>query len=171
MPSAPRASRRTLTLDPGPDGGATSSGMPTDAVRQPGRAGRGQLRRVHRLLLDACAANIRFADRFAHTGPGWALRELSVAEPERVREFVDAHPELSREGRRMALARLHPARIAGADGQRSLRPHSGRAWLRRDGRRCLRQGAGDCQGSAGPDTPGANVRRPASRAAAAWRSS
>jgi 3-methyladenine DNA glycosylase AlkD len=58
------------------------------------------------LLLDACAANIRFEDRFAHTGPGWALRELSVAEPERVRDFVDAHPELSREGRRMALARL-----------------------------------------------------------------
>ena len=58
------------------------------------------------LLLDACAANIRFAERFAHTGPGWALRELSAAEPERVRDFVDAHPELSREGRRMALARL-----------------------------------------------------------------
>lgn len=58
------------------------------------------------LLLEACAANIRSADRFAHTGPGWALRELSRAEPERVREFVEAHPEFSREGRRMALARL-----------------------------------------------------------------
>jgi 3-methyladenine DNA glycosylase AlkD len=58
------------------------------------------------LLLEACAANIQFADRFAHTGPGWALRELSRAEPERVRAFVDAHPELSPEGRRMALARL-----------------------------------------------------------------
>jgi thiamine-phosphate diphosphorylase len=31
--------------------------------------------------------------------------------------------------------------------------------------------SGDCQGRAGSDTPGANVRRPASRAAAAWRSS
>jgi 3-methyladenine DNA glycosylase AlkD len=60
------------------------------------------------LLLEACAANILHADRFAHTGPGWALRELSTAEPERVRGFVDAHPELSREGRRMALARLTP---------------------------------------------------------------
>jgi 3-methyladenine DNA glycosylase AlkD len=58
------------------------------------------------LLLEACAANIQFADRFAHTGPGWALRELSTAEPERVRAFVDAHPELTCEGRRMALARL-----------------------------------------------------------------
>lgn len=58
------------------------------------------------LLLEACAANIQVEDRFAHTGPGWALRELSAAEPERVRDFVDAHPELSREGRRMALARL-----------------------------------------------------------------
>jgi 3-methyladenine DNA glycosylase AlkD len=60
------------------------------------------------LLLEACAANIQATDRFAHTGPGWALRELSVAEPERVRDFVDAHPEFSREGRRMALARLKP---------------------------------------------------------------
>jgi 3-methyladenine DNA glycosylase AlkD len=58
------------------------------------------------LLLDACAANLQVADRFAHTGPGWALRKLSVAEPERVRGFVDAHLELSPEGRRMALARL-----------------------------------------------------------------
>jgi 3-methyladenine DNA glycosylase AlkD len=58
------------------------------------------------LLLEACAANIQVADRFAHTGPGWALRELSAAEPARVRGFVDAHPELSPEGRRMALARL-----------------------------------------------------------------
>jgi 3-methyladenine DNA glycosylase AlkD len=58
------------------------------------------------LLLEACAANIQFPDRFAHTGPGWALRELSRAEPERVRDFVEAHPGLSAEGRRMALARL-----------------------------------------------------------------
>jgi 3-methyladenine DNA glycosylase AlkD len=60
------------------------------------------------LLLEACAANIQVADRFAHTGPGWVLRELSVAEPVRVRDFVDAHPEFSPEGRRMALAKLTP---------------------------------------------------------------
>lgn len=60
------------------------------------------------LLLDACARNLTSDDRFAHTGPGWLLRELSVAEPERVGAFVEAHPELSSEGRRMALARLRP---------------------------------------------------------------
>jgi hypothetical protein len=35
----------------------------------------------------------------------------------------------------------------------------------------VRQGAGDCPGPAGSNAPGTNVRRPASRAAAAWRSS
>jgi len=63
MPSDPRGSRRTLTLDPGVDGAAASD------------------------------------EAFAITG-------TPTAEPERVRDFVDAHPELSREGRRMALARL-----------------------------------------------------------------
>ena len=58
------------------------------------------------LALDACAANLVSDDRFAHTGPGWLLRELSRAEPEAVAAFVEAHPELSREARRMATARL-----------------------------------------------------------------
>ena len=60
------------------------------------------------LVLDACAANLVSDDRFAHTGPGWVLRELSRSEPERVAAFVDEHPELSSEGRRMATARLRP---------------------------------------------------------------
>jgi 3-methyladenine DNA glycosylase AlkD len=58
------------------------------------------------LVLDACAANLVSHDRFAHTGPGWVLRELSLAVPEAVGGFVAAHPELSAEGRRMATARL-----------------------------------------------------------------
>ena len=58
------------------------------------------------LVLDACAANLVVPDRFAHTGPGWVLRELSRARPERVAAFVKDHPELSEEGRRMATARL-----------------------------------------------------------------
>jgi 3-methyladenine DNA glycosylase AlkD len=58
------------------------------------------------LVLDACAANLIAPDRFAHTGPGWVLRELSRARPDRVRAFVRDHPELSTEGRRMATARL-----------------------------------------------------------------
>jgi 3-methyladenine DNA glycosylase AlkD len=59
------------------------------------------------LALAACAALVRDSERFAQTGAGWTLRELSKAEPERVRAFVAAHEDrLSREARRMALAKL-----------------------------------------------------------------
>ncbi len=60
------------------------------------------------LVLDACAANLVSGDRFAHTGPGWVLRELSLAAPDAVTRFVESHPELSAEARRMATARLRP---------------------------------------------------------------
>ncbi len=60
------------------------------------------------LVLDACAANLVSDDRFAHTGPGWVLRELSKAAPEAVARFVEEHPDLSKEARRMATARLRP---------------------------------------------------------------
>jgi 3-methyladenine DNA glycosylase AlkD len=60
------------------------------------------------LVLSACAANLVSDDRFAHTGPGWVLRELSRVAPDAVRDFVEEHPALSAEGRRMALARLRP---------------------------------------------------------------
>jgi 3-methyladenine DNA glycosylase AlkD len=60
------------------------------------------------VVLDACAANLARPERFAQTGPGWVLRELSRAVPERVRAFVEAHPEMSPEARRMATARLRP---------------------------------------------------------------
>ena len=59
------------------------------------------------LILDACTRNLVSNDRFAHTGPGWVLRELSLAAPDDVAAFIAAHPELSAEGRRMASARLH----------------------------------------------------------------
>jgi 3-methyladenine DNA glycosylase AlkD len=59
------------------------------------------------LVLDACAANLVSEDRFAHTGPAWVLRELCAASEE-VATFVEQHPELSPEGRRMATARLRP---------------------------------------------------------------
>ena len=58
------------------------------------------------LVLDACANNLAHEGRFAHTGPGWVLRELSRAVPEGVAAFVEAHPEMSSEARRMATARL-----------------------------------------------------------------
>jgi 3-methyladenine DNA glycosylase AlkD len=67
-----------------------------------------QFRGYVELVLSACAANLVSDERFAHTGPGWVLRELSRVAPDAVRDFVDAHPELSPEGRRMALARLRP---------------------------------------------------------------
>ncbi|MGW0824952.1 DNA alkylation repair protein [Streptomyces sp. NPDC002845] len=60
------------------------------------------------LLLDAAAANLVSSDRFAHTGPGWLLRELSRTAPDRVADFIEAHPELSPEAVRMAGARLRP---------------------------------------------------------------
>jgi 3-methyladenine DNA glycosylase AlkD len=60
------------------------------------------------LVLDACANNLAHEGRFAHTGPGWVLRELSRAVPETVAAFVEAHPEMSAEARRMATARLRP---------------------------------------------------------------
>jgi len=58
------------------------------------------------LVLEACANNLAHEGRFAHTGPGWVLRELSRAVPEAVAAFVEAHPEMSAEARRMATARL-----------------------------------------------------------------
>jgi 3-methyladenine DNA glycosylase AlkD len=58
------------------------------------------------LVLEACANNLAHEGRFAHTGPGWVLRELSRVLPDAVAVFVEAHPEMSAEARRMATARL-----------------------------------------------------------------
>jgi 3-methyladenine DNA glycosylase AlkD len=50
------------------------------------------------MLLESCATLALREERFAQTGAGWVLRELSRAEPERVAAFVGAHrDELSRE--------------------------------------------------------------------------
>ena len=57
------------------------------------------------LCLDVGAALARDEQRFAQTGVGWLLRELSKQRPGEVRAFVDAHT-LSAEARRMALAKL-----------------------------------------------------------------
>jgi 3-methyladenine DNA glycosylase AlkD len=59
------------------------------------------------LSLDVCAALVRDPQRFAQTGAGWLLRELSKQRPDAVRAFVDEHAErLSTEARRMALAKI-----------------------------------------------------------------
>jgi 3-methyladenine DNA glycosylase AlkD len=59
------------------------------------------------MLLASCAALVRRSERFAQTGAGWVLRELSRAEPEAVIAFVGAHrKELSREAFERAIGRL-----------------------------------------------------------------
>ncbi len=60
-------------------------------------------------LLIACDGNINASpERFAHTGVGWVLREMSVAEPTLVADYVAERPQLASEARRMATARLRP---------------------------------------------------------------
>ena len=56
------------------------------------------------MLLETCARTVECPERFAQTGTGWVLRELSVAEPERVIGFVETRiASFSREGLRYAL--------------------------------------------------------------------
>ncbi len=59
------------------------------------------------MLLASCAALVRSPERFAQTGAGWTLRELSRADQERVVAFVEAHIQyFSREGLRYALEKM-----------------------------------------------------------------
>ncbi|GAB4121937.1 MAG: DNA alkylation repair protein [Roseiflexaceae bacterium] len=59
------------------------------------------------LALENCAAIVGDPQRFAQTGIGWLLRELSRAEPLAVIGFVQQYGrQLSREALRMATARL-----------------------------------------------------------------
>jgi 3-methyladenine DNA glycosylase AlkD len=62
------------------------------------------------ILLQICESTVRHPERFSQTGTGWVLRELSIAEPHRVQDFVGAHVcEFSTEGLRYALGKLSPA--------------------------------------------------------------
>jgi 3-methyladenine DNA glycosylase AlkD len=59
------------------------------------------------LLLAVCAVLIADPARFSQTGAGWALRELSRAEPEAVATFITTHRDhFLRAALRMATARL-----------------------------------------------------------------
>ncbi len=59
------------------------------------------------LVLEVARGNVLDPERFAQTGVGWVLRELSAAAPEEVAAFLRAHREvMSREALRMAAARL-----------------------------------------------------------------
>jgi 3-methyladenine DNA glycosylase AlkD len=68
------------------------------------------------MLLETCGATVRHPERFAQTGTGWVLRELSLAEPERVASFVKTNlHHFSSEALRTATAKLS------ADTQARLR--------------------------------------------------
>ena len=58
------------------------------------------------LLLRIAEVNAGDPTRWSQTSVGWLMRELSHAEPERVRAFVDEHPDLAAEARRAATAKL-----------------------------------------------------------------
>jgi 3-methyladenine DNA glycosylase AlkD len=61
------------------------------------------------MLLETCDATVRHPERFAQTGTGWVLRELSRAEPQRVSDFIEAHVgHFSAEGLRQAIGKLSP---------------------------------------------------------------
>jgi 3-methyladenine DNA glycosylase AlkD len=67
------------------------------------------------LLLTVCRANVADPARFSQTSVGWLLRELSGADPDQVRAFLDEHGQsMCREARRAAAARL-PVRPLAVD--------------------------------------------------------
>lgn len=59
------------------------------------------------MLLEVCVATVKSAERFAQTGTGWVLRELSLAEPQQVAGFVEEQLGFfSAEGLAYATAKL-----------------------------------------------------------------
>ena len=67
----------------------------------------GRKDRVDRALLtDTIEANIADREFFLRKAIGWALREVARTDPDWVRAFVDAHPDLSPLSRREALKHL-----------------------------------------------------------------
>jgi 3-methyladenine DNA glycosylase AlkD len=61
------------------------------------------------MLLATCAVTVQHQERFSQTGTGWVLRELSLAEPERVSRFVREHVcDFSSESLRTASDKLEP---------------------------------------------------------------
>jgi 3-methyladenine DNA glycosylase AlkD len=59
------------------------------------------------MLLEICAATVEHPERFAQTGTGWVLRELSPAEPGQVTGFIEAYlHRFSREGLHRAVDKL-----------------------------------------------------------------
>jgi 3-methyladenine DNA glycosylase AlkD len=75
------------------------------------KRGEGNFQGFTAMLLEVCAATVSRPDRFAQTGTGWVLRELSVAEGARVADFIEENiGKFSKEGLRYAIAKLPEAR-------------------------------------------------------------
>lgn len=65
------------------------------------------------LMLETAAVTVQTRERFAQTGVAWMLRELSVAAPREVTEFVELYRDgMTNEARKMALAKLSGAKTA-----------------------------------------------------------
>ena len=74
------------------------------------------------MVLEICASSVRHKERFAQTGVGWVLRELSVADPDRVVRFIKEHlGEFSTESLRSAAKTL-----PGPVGKRLIQAHRNR---------------------------------------------
>ena len=55
----------------------------------------------------ACKTTIKNPERFVQLGTGWVLRELWLAEPATVEEFIKEHHQcFSREGLRYAIEKM-----------------------------------------------------------------
>ena len=61
------------------------------------------------MLLETCAATVRHPERFAQTGTGWVLRELSRGDMKRVISFIEKNIDyFSNEGLKYATEKMPP---------------------------------------------------------------
>jgi len=58
------------------------------------------------LALALCAPHVADREFFVAKAIGWALRDMAKSHPDRVQQFVDAHPQISTVARREALRRI-----------------------------------------------------------------
>ena len=97
------------------------------------RHGDARIPGLSRLILENADALVRDPERFARTGVGWVLRELSLADRKAVLAFAEEHAgRLSREGMKYSVEKLPAAerkrllalqvkRVAAGAGQRGRR--------------------------------------------------
>lgn len=97
------------------------------------------------LMFGTAGITVQCSDRFAQTGVGWLLRELSLADRVRVFAFLKAHAaDLTREGMRYAIEKLPPqdaARLLAHQDEARAEDRSPTRTSSRTPRRRSRQGA------------------------------